>query len=106
MNATLDRLNIILSKLVSLQGQGGQLHHARFAHAHELKGLTSHSLDEEALLLGRTHLGGIYRVRKTSSRRELGNCLVLAPTGGGKSLLAVSQILSWPRTSSLIIFDL
>jgi type IV secretion system protein VirD4 len=104
MNSTLDRLNIILSKLGSLRGQGGQLHHARFALPHELKDLTSHNLDEEALLLGRTHLGGIYRVRKTPSRRELGNCLVLAPTGGGKGLLATSQILTWP--GSMIIFDL
>src|SRR5918912_4272893 len=100
----LDRLNIFFSRLTSLQGQAGALHHARFALAHELQSLTSHSLDEEALLLGRTHLGGIYRVRKTPNRRELGNILIEAPTGGGKGLLAVSQILTWG--SSAVIFDI
>jgi type IV secretion system protein VirD4 len=104
MKGTLDKLNIMFSRLTSLRGGSGQLHHARFALAHELKPLMTHALDEEALLLGRTHLGGIYRVTPTPLRRELGHCQVIAPTGGGKGLLAVSQILTWPE--SLIIFDI
>jgi type IV secretion system protein VirD4 len=101
---SLDSLNIILSRLNSLRGQGGQLHHARFAHAHELERLTTTTLDEQALLLGRTHLGGIYRVKQSNERRELGHCLVVAPPRSGKSVLAASQILSWP--GSLIIVDI
>jgi hypothetical protein len=106
MTGTLDRLNIIFSKLASLQGQGGELHHARFARPHELQSLTTNTLDEQALLLGRTHLGGIYRVRASRERRELGHCLVVAPPRSGKSVLAVSQILSWPASASLIIVDM
>ena len=101
---TLDRLNIILSRLSSLRSQSGELHHARFARAHELKTLTTHTLDETALLLGRTYLGGIYRVTPTKHRRELGHMLVAAPPRSGKSVLAVSQILTWPH--SLIIVDI
>jgi type IV secretion system protein VirD4 len=100
----LDRLNILFSRLASLQGQGGQLHHARFALAHELQSLVSHRLDEEALLLSATHLGGIYRVRKTPARRELGNLLVCAPPRSGKSILAMSQLLTWPH--SVLIVDI
>jgi type IV secretion system protein VirD4 len=104
MKGTFDTLNMLLSRLASFGSHSEKLHHARFALAHELKPLTSHTLDEEALILGRTHLGGMYRVTPTKHRRELGHCLVIAPTGGGKGLLAVSQILTWPE--SIIIFDI
>jgi type IV secretion system protein VirD4 len=104
MNSTLDRLNIIFSKLGSLRGQGGQLHHARFARADELQALTGHTLDGAHLLLGRTHFGGIYRVTASKDRRELGHSLVVAPPRSGKSVLAVSQILTWP--GSVVIVDI
>jgi type IV secretory pathway TraG/TraD family ATPase VirD4 len=102
----LDNINIIVNHLASLRTNAGELHHARFARAHELKALTTHTLDEEALLLGRTNFGGIYRVRKTPKRRELGHLLVVAPPRSGKSILAVGQILSWPAGASLIIVDI
>ncbi len=104
MNSTLDRLNIIFNQLASWRGSAGELHSARFARAHELTSLTTHTLDETALLLGRTHLGGIYRVAPSRERRELGHLLVVAPPRSGKSVLAVSQILTWPQ--SLIIVDI
>jgi len=100
----LDNLNIIFTQLASWRPNAGELHHARFARAHELKPLTTHTLDETALLLGRTYLGGIYRVTPTKNRRELGHMLVAAPPRSGKSVLAVSQILTWPH--SLIIIDI
>jgi type IV secretion system protein VirD4 len=100
----LDNLNIIFNQLASWRPNAGELHHARFARAHELKMLTTHTLDETALLLGRTYLGGIYRVTPTKYRRELGHMLVAAPPRSGKSVLAVSQILTWPH--SLIIVDI
>jgi type IV secretion system protein VirD4 len=100
----LDNVNILLSRLGSLQGHSRELHHARFTLPHELHSLTSHMLDEEALLLGRTHLGGIYRVKRTRERRELGNMLVCAPPRSGKSILAMSQLLTWPH--SVIVVDI
>jgi type IV secretion system protein VirD4 len=44
------------------------------------------------------------RVQTTQKRRELGNVLVDAPTRGGKGLLGISQILTWPH--SIIINDI
>ena len=104
MKGTLDTFNIIVSRLTSLRGQGSALHHARFALAHELTSLISHSLDEEALLIGRTHLGGIYRVTRTKERRELSNLMVVAPPRSGKSVLAISQLLTWPH--SVVVVDI
>ena len=43
-------------------------------------------------------------VRQTETRRELGNLLIVAPTRGGKGLLAVSQLLSWQH--SVIVNDI
>jgi type IV secretion system protein VirD4 len=100
----LDNLNSMFSRLASLRGEARALHHARFARPHELTPLISHSLDEEALLIGRTHLGGIYRVRKTPTRRELGNMMVVAPPRTGKSRLAIGQLLTWPH--SVVAVDL
>src|ERR687885_1432933 len=100
----LDNLNSMFSRLASLRGEARALHHARFARPHELQSLVSHSLDEEALLIGRTHLGGIYRVRKTPNRRELGNMMVVAPPRHGKSQLGNSQLLTWPH--SFVAVDL
>jgi type IV secretion system protein VirD4 len=104
MNRFLDTVNILLSRLSSLSGPAGELHHARFALPHELTTLTSHTLDGEALLLGRTHLGGIYRVKGTPRRPELGNMLVCAPPRSGKSVLAISQLLTWPH--SVVVVDI
>src|SRR5213082_2913918 len=100
----LDNVNILLSRLASLGGSTNELHHARFALPHELQSLTSHTLDEDALLLSRTHLGGIYRVTPTPQRRELGNMLVCAPPRSGKSVLAISQLLTWPH--SVVVVDI
>src|SRR5919199_4083080 len=104
MRRILDNVNIFMSRLTSLRGEARRLHHARFARPHELTPLISHSLDEEALLIGRTHLGGIYRVRKTPKRRELGNMMVVAPPRSGKSQLGNSQLLTWPH--SVVAVDL
>jgi type IV secretion system protein VirD4 len=104
MRQIFENCNILLSRLTSFGARSGKLHHARFAHAHELQTLISHTLVEEALLLGRTHLGGIYRVKRTRERRELGNMLVVAPPRSGKSILAISQLLTWPH--SVVVVDI
>jgi type IV secretion system protein VirD4 len=46
----------------------------------------------------------LLQVRETPKRRELGNLLVVAPTRGGKGLLATSQLLSWQH--SVIVNDI
>ena len=83
-----------------------QLHNARFARIDELAPLLAASLDEAepSLLLGIGHLSRILRVRPTRARHELGNALIVAPTRGGKGLLATSQLLTWP--GSVIVNDI
>src|SRR5437588_7150156 len=104
MRRFLSSVTILVSRLASLGGERGQLHHARFGLPHELAPLTGHTLDGEHLLLGRSPLGGIYRVSPSKQRPELGHLLVVAPPRSGKSMLATRQILTWP--GSLIIVDI
>jgi type IV secretion system protein VirD4 len=80
------------------------LHHARFAQLHELTGLMTDNFDETSLLLGHSRFNQLLRVQPTMTRRELGNVLVVAPTRGGKGLLATSQLLTWPH--SVIVNDI
>lgn len=98
--------SLAISRIDSFFSQTKHLHNARFARLHELNSLLTHSIDETGtgLLLGVNHLDQILRVRKTPARRELGNVLVVAPTRGGKGLLAVSQLLTWPH--SVIVNDI
>jgi len=82
------------------------LHRARYARIHELWPLFAASFIPDSLLLGtrRWLLGKrLVTVRKTIQRPELGNLLIVAPTRGGKSLLAVSQLLTWHH--SVIVND-
>src|SRR5207249_3677633 len=51
-----------------------------------------------------TRKAGFVAVRKMVTRRELGNLLVVAPTRGGKGLLATSQLLSWQH--SVVVNDI
>jgi type IV secretion system protein VirD4 len=96
---------IFLSRVFSFFAPYRQLHNARFALLHELAHLLTHHLNTQtSLLLGVGHLSHVLRVRPTPTRRELGNLLVVAPTRGGKGLLAVSQLLTWPH--SVIVNDI
>jgi type IV secretory system conjugative DNA transfer VirD4/TraG family protein len=82
-----------------------KLHNARFARIDELTILLGNILDRRvALLLGISRFDRVLRVRSSQKRRELGNLLVVAPTRGGKGLLAVSQLLAWPH--SVIVNDI
>jgi hypothetical protein len=85
------------------QSASGGLHHARFAHLHELTSLITPTFDEASLLLGTGSFNHLLTVRPTQARRELGNMLVVAPPRAGKSMLAVSQLLTWPH--SVIVND-
>src|SRR3954470_23756274 len=80
------------------------LHVARFARLDELRSLVTHRPTPDSLLLGRTKYSNLLEVRATPQRRELGNLLVVAPTRGGKGLLATSQLLSWKH--SVVVNDI
>jgi len=80
-----------------------QLHQARFSRLDELHRLLHSAPPPDGLLLGATKAGFV-AVRPTQTRRELGNMLVVAPTRGGKGLLAVSQLLSWQH--SVVVNDI
>jgi type IV secretory pathway TraG/TraD family ATPase VirD4 len=82
-----------------------RLHTARFARLDELQSLLSTHLDSTpSLLLGRGRFNQTLCVRSQKKRRELGNVLVVAPTRGGKGLLATSQLLTWPH--SVVVNDI
>src|SRR5512147_1584017 len=97
---------LILSRLSCLLSRERLLHNARFARLDELTSLLSHPLEqvEASLLLGLGRFGQVLRVPATKTRRELGNLLIVAPTRGGKGLLAVSQLLSWRH--SVVVNDI
>jgi type IV secretory pathway TraG/TraD family ATPase VirD4 len=104
MKRFLHTLSIILSYASALFPKGETLHKARFALDHEVADLTTDSLPSDSLLLGSNHFSRIVHVSATPKRRELGNILIEAPTGGGKGLLAVCQLLTWG--GSAIVFDI
>jgi type IV secretion system protein VirD4 len=98
-------LVVAASRLSAVLHQSPELHTARFSRPHELETLRSERWHTEAgLLLGVSSFNQPLSVRPTKTRRELGNLLVTAPTRGGKGLLAVSQLLTWPH--SVIVNDI
>jgi type IV secretion system protein VirD4 len=98
MSATLSWVNAHLPKQT-------QLYTDRFARIHEVDPLVSPSWQQEAgLLLGVSSFNHVLSVRQTPQRRELGNILVDALTRGGKGLLAISQLLTWPH--AVVVLDI
>ncbi len=81
-----------------------RLHRARFARLDELTSITSRDPDPTSLLIGVNRLKQFLLVRPNKTRRELGNMLIVAPTRGGKGLLAVSQLFTWKH--SVLVNDL
>src|SRR5215475_6571593 len=80
-----------------------ELYRDRFAHTHELDPLVSPNWQQEAgLLVGLSKFNQVLSVRSTLKRRELGNVLVTALTRGGKGLLAISQLLTWPHSAVIV----
>jgi type IV secretion system protein VirD4 len=97
-SSTLSRVNALLPK-------APQLYSDRFAHSHELDPLIHADWEREAgLLVGVSSFDQVLSVRSTPKRRELGNILVDALTRGGKGLLAISQLLTWPH--SVVVLDI
>jgi type IV secretory pathway TraG/TraD family ATPase VirD4 len=82
-----------------------RLENARFSRLYELEQLAAEEpATDTCLLLGVGPYRRVLRVRPTPARRELGNMLAAAPTRGGKGLLAVSQLLTWP--GSVVVNDI
>ena len=84
------------------------IHQARFANQWELGGLMSKTPRPDGILLGERRdflfLKRFVAVAPNKTRREIGNTLIVAPTRGGKGLLAVSQLLSWQH--SVVVNDI
>lgn len=95
---------VFFSRIIAALQHSQSLHNARFARLHELTDLLTTRLDETSLLLAVSRFKHILHVRPTKTRRELGNVLIVAPTRGGKGLLATSQLLTW--THSIIVNDI
>jgi type IV secretion system protein VirD4 len=104
MNQFLYRATNLWSFLLANLFFHRHLHAARFAHPHELAAITMAVPDPASLLLGRGRFGRVLQVSASPRRRELGNLLVVAPTRGGKGLLAISQLLSWQH--SVVVNDI
>src|SRR5215217_2982250 len=104
MKNLLYHLSLILSRLSAHFSSAEALHRDRVALDHEVADLSTDSLPTDSLLLGINHFSRILHVGATATRAHLGNILIEAPTGGGKGLLAVSQLLTWE--GSAVVFDL
>ncbi len=82
-----------------------QLYADRFANPHEVDPLVNqHWQSDPGLLVGVSAFNHVLSVRRRTKRRELGNVLVDALTRGGKGLLAISQLLTWPH--SVVVLDI
>jgi hypothetical protein len=97
-------LALVLSWWSAHFSKSDALYKDRFASDHETADLSTDTLPTDSLILGINHFSRIMHVRATESRQHLGNILIEAPTGGGKGLLAVSQLLTWQ--GSAVVFDL
>ena len=99
LTTSLQRMSSTLSWLNAHLPKTPQLFTDRFADPHEVDPLVSHTwLNETGLLLGVTSFNQALSVRTSKQRRELGNVLVDALTRGGKGLLAISQLLTFPAS--------
>jgi type IV secretion system protein VirD4 len=88
-----------ITRLIAFLTHTSHLFTARFAKPHEVDPLQSDTwMKETGLLLGVSHFNHVLSVRPTKEMRELGNILVVARSRGGKGILAVPQLESWPHS--------
>ena len=84
-----------------------RLHKSRFARLDEIEPLLSRKTVNDGLILGSFKQFYLFRhyicVRPTKEKKEIGNSLIIAPTGGGKGNLIRGQIVAWKH--SLIVND-
>ena len=96
--------NLLSSRIATFFSHEKHLHTASFAKPHEVKHLLSPTVDGTHLLLGESMYHHVLRVQTTDERQELGNLLACGPTGCGKSMFLISQLLTW--THSAIVNDI
>ena len=105
LTAGLHRVSSTLSWLNAHLPKTPTLYSDRFANPHEINPLVSQNWKHETgLLVGVSAFNNVLSVRPKKGRRELGNVLVDALTRGGKGLLAISQLLTWPH--SVVVLDI
>ena len=105
LTAGLARASSTLSWVQAHLPKTPKLFSDRFAHLHEVDPLVSQRWQQETgLLVGVSSFNHVLSVRQSPKRRELGNVLVDALTRGGKGLLAISQLLTWPH--SVVVLDI
>jgi type IV secretion system protein VirD4 len=94
-------LAVFFSRFRAFFSRANHLHTARFASLHEIDHLLSPTVEKlgTSLLLGTSSFHHIAAVRPTRERPELGNLLICAPPRSGKSMLAISQLLTWPHSA-------
>src|SRR4030095_264079 len=92
-------LALVLSWWNAHFSKSDALYKNRFANDHETADLSTDNLPTDSLILGINHFSRILHVGATENRQHLGNILKDAPTGGGKGLLAVSQLLTSKRSA-------
>ncbi|MFL5626482.1 MAG: type IV secretory system conjugative DNA transfer family protein, partial [Ktedonobacteraceae bacterium] len=85
-----------------------RLHKARFARLDEMETLFSKKPCHDGLVLGRVRQFLLFHhyvcVRPTKTKKEIGNSLIIGPTGMGKGNMIESQILAWKE--SIMINDI
>lgn len=83
------------------------LYKSRLARLDEIEPLLSRKPVSDGLILGSIKQFYLFRqyicVRPTKQKKEIGNSLIIAPTGGGKGNLIRGQIVAWK--DSLVIND-
>jgi hypothetical protein len=105
LTAGLQRVSATLSWVNAHLPKSHTLYSDRFAEPHEVDPLVSQNWhNETGLLVGVSAFNHVLSVRQSKERRELGNVLVDALTRGGKGLLAISQLLTWPH--SVVVLDI
>jgi type IV secretion system protein VirD4 len=105
VDSGLRRASSTLSWVRSHLPKPHQLYSDRFADPHEVDPLVSQNWQQETgLLVGVSAFNQALSVRSSGKRKELGNVLVDALTRGGKGLLAISQLLTWPH--SVVVLDI
>jgi type IV secretion system protein VirD4 len=103
VTAGLQKASSTLSWLHAHLPKTHQLYSDRFAHPHEVHPLVSQTWhNETGLLVGVSAFNQVLSVRPKKRRQELGNVLVDALTRGGKGLLAISQLLTWPHAAVVL----
>src|SRR3954468_7317840 len=90
MKDLLYRISVFFTRIIASFLHEKRIYTSRMHRLDELDPLVSSELkDEASLLIGITNFNHILRVQTTPKRRELRNALVIAPTRGGKGLLAI-----------------